>query len=125
MWTQIVNVLIGLWIMISPVVFDADKVAANNQHITGPLIITFAVIALWEINRNVKLINVITGSWLIISPLLIDFSNVIIWSNIIAGIFVIAFSVIKRKGNTNYGGGWKSLFQKNPGHMQSKAQEEV
>jgi len=121
MWMQVMNILVGLWIMISPVIFYADKVAANNEHITGPLIITFAVIALWEINRNVRLINILTGSWLIVSPLFIHFNSVMIWSNIIAGVLVIIFSLIKRKKKTNYGGGWKSLFQKNPAHMRSKA----
>jgi hypothetical protein len=120
MWAQLTNILIGLWIMISPAIFYADRTAANNQHITGPLIITFAVIALWEINRNVRLVNILTGSWLIISPLFIHFNAAMIWSNIIAGVLIIVFSLIKRKRKTNYGGGWKSLFLKDSAHMRSK-----
>lgn len=121
MWTQIMNILIGLWIMISPVIFYANKIGANNQHISGPLIITFAVIALWEINQNIRWINVLTGSWLIVSPLLIHFDNRLMWSNIVAGVLVIIFSIIKRKKKANYGGGWKSLFRENPEHMRYKA----
>lgn len=120
MWAQLTNILIGLWIMISPVMFYADKTAANNQHITGPLIITFAVIALWEINRNVRLVNILMGIWLIVSPLFIHFDNAMIWSNIIAGVLIIIFSLVKRKRKTKYGGGWKSLFQTNPVHAGHK-----
>lgn len=117
MWAQVVNILIGLWAMISPAVFHAEQTAADNNHITGPLIITFAVTSLWEINRSVRLVNIVIGGWLALSPLFIHFGQPMWLSNVIAGIVVVILSLVKQEKKTHYGGGWRSLFQKNPVHM--------
>ncbi|MGI8952606.1 MAG: SPW repeat domain-containing protein [Chitinophagaceae bacterium] len=117
MWARILSMLIGLGLMITPAVFNFDKIAADNNHIVGPLVITFAVISLWEINRNVRLFNIVTGGWLIISPFILKFSSPALLIDLFSGIAVVIFSFYKGKIKHSYGGGWRSLFQKNPLHI--------
>ncbi|MBD0293795.1 MAG: SPW repeat protein [Flavisolibacter sp.] len=124
MWSCIATIIIGLWLMISPSVLGMTQSAANNNHIVGPLVITFAVIALWEINRNVIKVNILIGAWLIIAPFLIDFAaTTAIISNIVAAIAIIFLSLIKREVKQHYGGGWVSLSQPNPPHLREAENE--
>ncbi|MDQ3845474.1 MAG: hypothetical protein M3342_15920, partial [Bacteroidota bacterium] len=110
----------GLWLMISPSVLGMSQPAANNNHIAGPLVITFAVIALWEINRNVIKVNMVIGAWLIIALFVIDFhSTSTIISNLVSAIVLILLALVKREVKQHYGGGWISLFQKNPPHLRA------
>ena len=118
MWANIVNILIGLAVMIAPAVFKFDKAAADNNHIVGPLVLTFAIISLWEINHNVRLFNVVTGLWLVLSPFILPFNSVERMIDIPAGVAIIIFSFFQEKLKNRYGGGWRSLFQKNPLHIQ-------
>ena len=67
MFTRIISIIIGLWLMASPDILTMNSVTSNNNHIAGPLVITFSVISLWDINRNVIKANIILGIWLIVA----------------------------------------------------------
>lgn len=115
----ILNIVIGLWVMVSPSVLPASASMADSNHITGPLIMTFSVVALWEVNHSIVKANIAAGAWLLVS--FIVFADVpweAIVSNAVAGIAVILLSLVKRKRKTNYGGGWRSLFQSHPLHLE-------
>lgn len=121
MWAQIINACIGLFLMVSPSFFTMSKVAADNNHTVGPLVITFAVIAIWEVNRNTRFFNILTGVWLVLSPFILGFGEDGMMLNIVSGIGVISLSLVKGKIDNKYGGGWRSLLQNKPAHMQTGA----
>jgi hypothetical protein len=119
MWTAILNIILGFWLMIAPSVFKMNQVTSDNNYIIGPLVITFSVISLWDINRKAIRANILLGIWLLVALFLFDFTKTIaFFSNGACGSFIILFSSIKRKALGKYGGGWKSLFQHNPIHLQ-------
>lgn len=104
--------------MISPEILKMNQVTSNNNHIVGPLIITFAVISLWDINRSVIRANIVLGSWLLIALFVLDFTQTIAFSsNGACACFIIVLSSIKRRSKGKFGGGWRSLFQHNPIHL--------
>jgi hypothetical protein len=118
MWAAIMNILLGLWLMMAPTVFDMNQTTSYNNYITGPLVITFSIISLWEINKKVIRANVLIGIWLLVALFVLGFTKTIaFFSNGACAAFIIVFSSIKRKQSQNFGGGWKSLFQHNPPHM--------
>ncbi len=119
MWAQIVNILIGLFLMVAPGIWQFSKPAADNNHIVAPLVLTFAITALWEVNRNARWFNVLAGVWLLVSVFIIDYSSTGMIINIISGILLIVLSFFRGKITGSYGGGWRSLFQKYPAHMQA------
>lgn len=124
MVARILNILLGLYIMASPALFHYSQALSDNNHIAGPLIITFAVIALWDINRQVRLANVVTGGWLILSVFLFSAPAAIyLILQVAAGLLIIVFSLIKGKVVHQYGGGWRSLWQNNPEHMQKASDD--
>lgn len=116
---QVVNTLIGLWIMASPAILAfSDPAATDNNHIIGPVVVTFAIIAYWEATRKVGLWNLPFGVWLILSPWVLSFNDTTaIVNNMIAGLLVIIFSLVRGKIKQRFGGGWSALFQKNPDHQ--------
>ncbi|ELR69956.1 hypothetical protein C900_04479 [Fulvivirga imtechensis AK7] len=121
MWAQIVNVVIGIWIMASPGILNyPTPAAADNNHIVGPLIVTFAFTAIWEATRTVGKWNIPLGLWLIIAPWILDFEdNTEIVGEMAAGIVVTALAMVKGKIEQRFGGGWSSLFSKHPEHKKA------
>lgn len=117
MWAQTINVLLGLLVTVLPDLWQFGKTETDNNHIAGPLIVTFAVTALWEVNRNIRFFNVLAGAWLIIGSLVLSFQFNATLINLLTGAALIACSLIKGKIKKRYGGGWRSLWAKFPLHM--------
>ncbi|UII34467.1 SPW repeat protein [Fulvivirga ulvae] len=120
MWALVINIILGLWIMASPDILSfADPVAADNNHIVGPLIITFAFTALWEATRTVGKWNIPLGAWLFIAPWALSFEdkNALV-NDMIIGAVVFLLSFVKGKITQHFGGGWIALFKRNPEHIQ-------
>ena len=113
MWAAILNTVLGLWVMLTPVVFNFEKTAGNINYIIGPLVITFAITAIWEVNRSARYFNLVAGLVLAATPLIVSFQQTgVSWNNIATGILIAALSLVKGKIKGQYGGGWKSLFEK-------------
>lgn len=120
MWTQIINAIIGFWLVISTAFIPMNEHAADNNAIVGPLVMTFAVVALWEINRNVAKANVVVVAWLVLSMFILNYeSTAAIVSNSVSALVIVILSLIPRKPGNQYGGGWSSLFESNPPHLQA------
>lgn len=117
MWARIINIILGLLLMLTPAVWSLDKTASHNHYIVGPLVITFAIIALWEVNRNARWFNIVAGAWLIASPLILGLKGQIATMDVFAGILIIVFSLFKGSITQRYGGGWRSLLDKRPVHF--------
>ncbi|HLN18747.1 MAG TPA: SPW repeat protein [Patescibacteria group bacterium] len=90
------NVLAGLWLIISPFVLRFSGTSAStNAIIVGIIVAILALIAatspasvMWT-----SWINIILGLWLIISPFIMGFTGGAILANsIILGIIVVALS---------------------------------
>lgn len=119
MGIQIINTVIGLWILISPFLlhFDNSQIADYN-YIAGPVIVSFSVIAYWEVTRSVGKWNTIVAIFLITMSLILG-NFISITSNLISSIILFSLSFVKGKITQKFGGGWASLLQKNPEHLKS------
>jgi hypothetical protein len=118
MWAAITNIFLGFWLMLSPSLLNMNATTADNNHIIGPLVITFSVVSLWDINRKAIRANIVLGAWLLTALFILDFTNTLaFFSNGACASFIILMSSIKRKAKQHYGGGWRSLFQHHPLHM--------
>ncbi len=112
MWAALLSILAGLWLMVAPAYLDTGTAVSNSYHITGPLVITVAVISLWEFNRAVRYLNIIAGFWLCASIFVFgNESGEVIWSSLVCGLLLIVLPAVKRTSKGSYGGGWKILFR--------------
>ncbi|GAB2777128.1 SPW repeat domain-containing protein [Salinimicrobium soli] len=119
MWAQIINTIIGLWVMIAPGVLGYGSAASDNGHIVGPIIVTFSITAIWEATRGMRKANYPFAIWLLIAPWILNYnSDVAIISDMLSGILVIIFSSFEGKITQSFGGGWASLWKDHPEHLQ-------
>ena len=123
MWAQIFNIMLGLFLMVAPSLWSFDKATSDHHYIVGPLIITNAIIAVWEFNRGIRWLNVLIGSWLLVSPFVLGTKGIVATIAILAAILLIFFSLFKGRVQHRYGGGWSSLFQKDPVHLREAGKE--
>jgi len=119
MWAAIINVILGLFLIFTPAIFHFNKLIADQFHIVGPVVVTVAIISLWEVNHSAHYFNIPAGLWLIIVPFVFHFqTTAAIWIAVVSGALIILLSLVKRKVKGKYGGGWRSLLQKHPLHIQ-------
>lgn len=119
MWAQVINFIIGLWLMAAPGVLGYSGIAADNNHIVGPVIASFAMISWWECTRQVRLWNIPLGAWLILAPWVLDYDDrQILINDSISGAVIILLSFVKGKVEGLYGGGWTSLWSSDSLHEQ-------
>lgn len=67
-WSLTVCAALGLWLMAAPAVLGAAGGAAASDHLAGPLVTTFAVVALAEVGRPVRSLNLPLGAWVAAAP---------------------------------------------------------
>lgn len=120
MWTKFANIVLGLWLMTAPTILGYGSAAADNGHIIGPLIVTFSTISLWEATSAVQKWNYPFAIWLLLAPWVLGYNfSIAIILDMLVGAMVFALSTAKSKKKNSYGGGWSSLWQKNPDHMKN------
>ncbi|WP_373059301.1 hypothetical protein [Zunongwangia sp. H14] len=118
MWGQIINTVLGIWLMAAPGFIGATGAHADNGHIAGPIIVTFAVVSYWEATRNVRKWNYPVAAWLLLAPWILGYTETwAIVSDMGTGVLVAVFASVKGKVESSFGGGWKSLWQDEPAHM--------
>ena len=112
MWAQIINAGLGIWMMAAPAILLYNKAGADSCHITGPVIVTFAIVSCWEVTRSLRKINIFLGLWLVFAPLILGYSEILpIINDFLCGLLIITFSFIRGNIKGTYGGGWRAMWQ--------------
>lgn len=114
MWSRLLSAAIGIWLIAAPGVLHYAPGAQTNDRIVGPLVVSFSIIAIWQITRALRWLNLPLGLWLIVAPGLLDHvSKVARWSDLAAGIVLVALAFVRGPCPHRFAGGWPSLWQKN------------
>ncbi len=102
-WASGINILAGLWVLISPWLFhyNTDTTAMWISVVVGVVIAILAAIR-FSGNGPVGLswINLILGIWVIISPWVIGYSanSSAMWDHIIVGIIIGILAIVSAVG---------------------------
>ena len=68
MWSRVVEVMLGAWLVISPFIFShspSDRAWWINDLATGTAVIVFGVLSFWEPTRRAHVGTIFAGAWLI------------------------------------------------------------
>ena len=66
MWARVVEVMLGVWLLISPFVFGYQSQAFwINDYVTAAFIFLFSLSSFWKPWRYAHLLNIAIGIWLI------------------------------------------------------------
>jgi hypothetical protein len=89
-----VNILLGLWVIISPFVFAIHHSSAIwNDVVTGAIVGILALIR-WRMHQSGwSWLNLALGIWLGISPFVFWLSSAAMWNNVIVGIIIAALAL--------------------------------
>jgi hypothetical protein len=110
MWAQIINAIVGLWLLAAPAVLGYGGAARTDGRILGPLIAGVALIARCEVTRPVRWANVPLGLGLALSPWLVGFHGVARPLDVVLGAIVIACALVRGGYEPGrFGGGWAVL----------------
>lgn len=92
--SSLVNVLLGVWIIISPFALGlhAPKAVWSNV-VTGALVGILAIIRWGYGQPGWSWLNLFLGIWLVISPFVLVLSGLAMWNDVILGIIVAAFAL--------------------------------
>jgi len=60
-WTLLGAMALGVWLMLSPTVFETTGLMADSSHLVGSLVVSFTVIATAEPARAIRFLNVSPG----------------------------------------------------------------
>jgi hypothetical protein len=96
-WSSSLNVVAGIWLIISPfVLLYANRTAQNNDIVVGAVITLFAVIRAilpGAGTTGLSWLNGLWGVWLIVASFVLGYGGVARPNEIILGIIVLVFSL--------------------------------
>jgi hypothetical protein len=103
-WNLILSVALGVWLMFAPAILSTRQGAANSDHLLGALVITFAVIAMAEVARAIRVMDILFGAWLLVAPWRLGgFVAGARWSDMLAGVALILLSLPRGHIRGRYG----------------------
>jgi hypothetical protein len=109
MWTQLINTILGLWLMAAPGILGYGRPSSTSDHIVGPLVATFACVAIWECTRSVRWLNLPLGIWLLAAPWVLGHPPEGQINGVLCGIAIAALSCVGGTIQQRFGGGWSVL----------------
>lgn len=113
MFAQLLSAAVGIWLMAAPAVLGYSGAAATQDRIFGPVIATFALIAVWEVMRGVRYANLPSALWLLLAPWVLDYTGGATLNNSVAGAAVLLLSLVRGRTSSRYGGGWTAVWRGN------------
>jgi len=86
----IINLILGIWLILSPFIFSYESGAMTNSIVLGIVVAILAIIRLSAPSQTwASWLNGIAGLWLIVSPFIFGFmQTALLWDQIIVGIVV-------------------------------------
>ena len=112
MWAQCINIALGIWLMAAPAILGYGGPARTNHRIVGPLAVSCAVIALWEVTRPVRWGNFALGLWLLVAPWLSADAWAAFLNSSLAGLLLMALALVRGTAEPQrFGGGWSALWR--------------
>ena len=94
-WQDWANLVLGIWVFVSPWVLGYEGIAAANAFVMGAGIVVFALIAAYMPKAWEEIINMLLGVWLVVSPFVLGFSAAteIALHTVVVGILATAFAI--------------------------------
>src|SRR5690242_20603609 len=105
MWAQVMNALLGIWLMAAPAVLHYAGGASVNDRIVGPLATACAIIAISEVTRPVRWVNAALGLWLVVAPWILGAPYVVVLNSTVVGLLMALCASVRGKITQRFGGG--------------------
>jgi uncharacterized membrane protein len=101
---------IGLWLMASPAAIGFAGYSRADMRLTGPIVFTLSVLAVWPATRWFARLNAFAGFWLMIGGILLQAPHMLQLSNILFGAVLVALAVFPGNTARQIGNGWIGIL---------------
>jgi nucleoside-diphosphate-sugar epimerase len=106
-WTLAVSIAIGVFLMLTRLVFDTAGEMANSDHVVGALVITVAIIATAEVARALRFVNVAFGGWLVLAPWILEGDSIAAaLTSVVLGLALIGLSLPRGRRTDEHYASW-------------------
>jgi succinate dehydrogenase/fumarate reductase cytochrome b subunit len=109
-WQDQLMVLIGAWLIISPMAFayPADSSPAMNAFIAGAIIALLAAFDLYKTYVWAVLCNILVGVWVAVSPWLVETTRdpAMSWSLVVAGVATVVLGLWELRSDPELHSKW-------------------
>jgi len=96
----------------SPAVFGYSEPLATSDYIAGPLVASVAIMAIWEVVRELRWLNVAVGTWIVIAPWVLRGPTAAAVNGLLTGTFIAVLALTRGSVRSRYGGGWAAVFRR-------------
>lgn len=112
MWAQFANTCVGIWLMAAPAVLQYGEPARSHDQIAGPVVATFACVAIWEATRMARWVNLPIGVWMLAAPWVLSYGVTDATVNsMVTGVLIAALSLPRGKLKHRFDGGWSMVWK--------------
>ena len=87
------TVILGAWLMLSPIFISITGAALTSLLITGAVMIVFGLVQLFWENSLPSWVNAVAAVWLFISAFTFTVSTAVVWNQVIFGIIAFVLAV--------------------------------
>ena len=110
MWAIATTIAFGLWVTASPAMLGIVRPAAVSAWVVGPIVASFATIAMWDATRSVRWWNLPLAVWLLFAPTFVEHQPAAAASSILCGAGIAGLAVVPVAPRHRFGGGWSGLW---------------
>ena len=109
-WNLLLALLVGVWLMLTPLVLGVEGRVADVSHLVGALAITVTVTAFAACMRPVRFLNVILAVCLLATPFMVG-AGIAGWASCVGGaVLLTAFSLRRGEVRESYGSWDRWIF---------------
>ena len=84
--------------------------AAGDDRVVGPLAMSLATPAMYEVLMPIRLVIAGLSAWLLVAPLLLGYGALPAVSSVVAGTLLVLLATIRGSLTRSYGDGWPRRF---------------
>ena len=86
-----VNILLGIWVIISPFVLGIHSAKGIWNSIVVGVVVGILALIRWGVRQpGWSWLNLILGIWLVLSPFVLFLGTAAMWNNVILGVVIAA-----------------------------------
>ncbi|MAT15199.1 MAG: hypothetical protein CMJ46_08020 [Planctomyces sp.] len=99
MWSRVVEMMLGLWLLMSPFIFrydDSQTMIWASDYACGSAVIVFSLLSYVQSCRKIHLMNIAIGFWLVGFAYYLGFGDAppAAQNSLILGMVLLMFAVI-------------------------------
>lgn len=111
-WARWVSAALGLWLMAAPAVLGYGGEASATHRLVGPVVASFAFVAVWSHVRGLRWANLPLGVLLLVVPWPLGFTPIATVNSLTVGLGLVALAPVRGPIRGRFGGGWAYLWER-------------